>query len=845
MNTVLQDILGLLKRKQTKSPKNDDYIILAAFDNPQEALKPNPRMQPFIMSLKTLKTWIASSTSLTWGSITGTLSLQTDLQSALDSKVDENAAITGATKTKITYDAKGLVTAGADATTADIAASTNKNYVTDAQLTVIGNTSGTNSGNQTLANTSDATSHTATLSATGGSVKLVEGSGITLTTTGTSADGIITIASSSVGGIAIGDAVSGAASGDMLFVDSAIQLAKNSLLQFDTANTRMSIGVAVGGAAKLNIKGSGATSATFSQIITNSSNVLQFSVRDDGTAFVGPNGALSFSVRFQVKDQADNVCLAVSQSDCVFGDSAVLRSMNGLLQPTGSITFRNGNPNSATIDFGGSEVNTAPYSGEFNFIRFTRNWTAFAVSTNPEVNILKSENVINLTTGTGTKIVRGFYHNPTVTGVTSHRAFESSSGGGHFNTTSVNASAVLQADSTTQGFLMPRMTTAQRNAIATPAIGLSIYNTTTKTTDIYDGAAWQRFGQQTLIKGSGTTTATFSQINTDSAGNDTLQIRDDGAVKFGGGSFGHPAGTRFQVNNGSTGVLRLDTNTIFVPNTITTLNNSVLTIEGNATGVAIQPVNANIGWVTIGNTTVNTIAITAGTRKHVEVNQGYIAVLPATNVTVNQIEINPAINMNLQTGTKIFRGIYHNPTLTGTIDHRAFESVTGGGYFNTSAVNASAVLQADSTTQGFLMPRMTTTQRNAIVSPATGLEIYNTTTNSNNFYNGTAWEDTKLVTTNRQAASYTLVLGDANKLVEMNVGSANNLTVPLDSTVAYSVGTQILISQYGAGQTTVVATGGVTIRSNGGKLKLSGQYSGATLIKIATNEWYLFGDIAV
>lgn len=85
----------------------------------------------------------------TWGTITGTLSSQTDLQTALDGKVDENVAITGATKTKITYDAKGLVTAGADATTADISDSTDKRYVTDAQLTVIGNTSGTNTGDQT------------------------------------------------------------------------------------------------------------------------------------------------------------------------------------------------------------------------------------------------------------------------------------------------------------------------------------------------------------------------------------------------------------------------------------------------------------------------------------------------------------------------------------------------------------------------------------------------------------------------------------------------------------------------------------------------------------------------
>jgi hypothetical protein len=101
----------------------------------------------------------------------------------------------------------------------------------------------------------------------------------------------------------------------------------------------------------------------------------------------------------------------------------------------------------------------------------------------------------------------------------------------------------------------------------------------------------------------------------------------------------------------------------------------------------------------------------------------------------------------------------------------------------------------------------------------------------------------KLITTNRQTASYTLVLSDADKLVEMNVGSANNLTIPLNSSVAFSTGTQIVLAQYGAGQTTIVATSGVTVRSNGGKLKLNVQYSGATLIKIGENEWYCFGDL--
>jgi len=64
--------------------------------------------------------------------------------------VTGNAAITAGTNTKITYDAKGLITAGVAATTADIADSADRRYCTDAQKTVIGNTSGTNTGDQSL-----------------------------------------------------------------------------------------------------------------------------------------------------------------------------------------------------------------------------------------------------------------------------------------------------------------------------------------------------------------------------------------------------------------------------------------------------------------------------------------------------------------------------------------------------------------------------------------------------------------------------------------------------------------------------------------------------------------------
>lgn len=96
--------------------------------------------------------------------------------------------------------------------------------------------------------------------------------------------------------------------------------------------------------------------------------------------------------------------------------------------------------------------------------------------------------------------------------------------------------------------------------------------------------------------------------------------------------------------------------------------------------------------------------------------------------------------------------------------------------------------------------------------------------------------------TNAQAASYTLVLTDKDKLVEISNASANNLTVPLNSSVAYPIGSQINILQTGVGQTTIVATGGVTINATPG-LKLRAQWSSATLIKRAENTWVLIGDL--
>ena len=92
--------------------------------------------------------------------------------------------------------------------------------------------------------------------------------------------------------------------------------------------------------------------------------------------------------------------------------------------------------------------------------------------------------------------------------------------------------------------------------------------------------------------------------------------------------------------------------------------------------------------------------------------------------------------------------------------------------------------------------------------------------------------------------TYTLVLADGGKLVEMNNASANTLTVPPNSSVAFPVGSQILVLQTGAGRTTLAAGAGVTVNSKDGNLKLSAQWCAATLIKRATDVWVVVGDLS-
>jgi hypothetical protein len=110
---------------------------------------------------------------------------------------------------------------------------------------------------------------------------------------------------------------------------------------------------------------------------------------------------------------------------------------------------------------------------------------------------------------------------------------------------------------------------------------------------------------------------------------------------------------------------------------------------------------------------------------------------------------------------------------------------------------------------------------------------------------GIKWQYEGELTLNAQTGTtYTLVLTDSAKFVTLSNASAITATVPPNSSVAFPTGTQVNLMQLGAGQVTVAAGAGVTLRSAGTLVKTSAQYAVATLLKIDTDTWVLVGNLA-
>ena len=91
--------------------------------------------------------------------------------------------------------------------------------------------------------------------------------------------------------------------------------------------------------------------------------------------------------------------------------------------------------------------------------------------------------------------------------------------------------------------------------------------------------------------------------------------------------------------------------------------------------------------------------------------------------------------------------------------------------------------------------------------------------------------------------TYTFVAADAGKLVTSSNGSAQTITIPPNSSVAFDVGTQIMVQNIGSANATLAQGSGVTIQSKDSAKEIDGQYAACTCIKTATDTWTLIGAL--
>lgn len=279
--------------------------------------------------------------------------------------------------------------------------------------------------------------------------------------------------------------------------------------------------------------------------------------------------------------------------------------------------------------------------------------------------------------------------------------------------------AQLDIASTTRGFLAPRMTTTQRDAISSPATGLEIYNITTNLPEFYDSTTWvSTFGDETLAQTLGNGNVT--------GGNDiVLSVGDEIITPNGtfGGLLRLAAGTGTNTGGG------LD---LFAGNGASGGQGGEVNIESGV-GTETQGGNINITVRGGGSDTFGGfVNITAGAGGSSSGPGGNIHLL--SGVSNSDDENSGDIRIDTPPGG-LFAG-------RGEVLLQRLGGAVGIG---TPSVDFSAILEVASTTKGVLFPRMTTTQRDAIVGEDAGLLIYNTTTRVPEWFDDTQWKRTSAI----------------------------------------------------------------------------------------------------
>ena len=264
---------------------------------------------------------------------------------------------------------------------------------------------------------------------------------------------------------------------------------------------------------RLTVQGSGTTSATKALVVNNSTPTAIFEVLDNGRINQTIPGATANTI---FGTNAGASASLSGSSNSFFGETAGQAVTTGggntlIGQAAGSILTTGGSNVYIGRSAGGANQTSTTNTGVGTFTmlnhttggnNITQGFNAARYYADGTTNAVSFSDCIYLGTATrvsgagvtneiaiGTSAI-GNGSNTVTLGNTSITATYLR-GSVSINAPTINASAKLQVDSTVSGFLPPRMTTAQRNLIASPAAGLVIFNTTTTKLECYDGAAWQ------------------------------------------------------------------------------------------------------------------------------------------------------------------------------------------------------------------------------------------------------------------------------------------------------------------------------------------------------------------
>jgi hypothetical protein len=166
------------------------------------------------------------------------------------------------------------------------------------------------------------------------------------------------------------------------------------------------------------------------------------------------------------------------------------------------------------------------------------------------------------------------------------------------------------------------------------------------------------------------------------------------------------------------------------------------------------------------------------------------------------------------------------------------ENLSAGANFDAGAINTEDI-QGFAITEGKLGTGAVTTSK-------LGSSLVLTTPNIGQAIGASLFATNAVIdhpATNERTSNYTLLIGDDGIIVEANSTSPITITVPLNSTTNFPIGTKITLIRTNTGAVTVGFAVGVTVNATPGLL-LRAQWSAATLLKRGTNTWLLMGDLS-